>query len=111
MGLYDLPGAFRYISKVTNRKIHYIGHSQGTLSMFIALSEQVKLVSDNLLSYHAYGPVAYLIHQKSKLLASASKTFLPDILLVFIIRFREAMLNKHLSSIKMDIDFNRKCAL
>ena len=91
MGVYDLPGAFRYINKITNRKIHYIGHSQGTLSMFIALSEQVKLVSDNMLSFHAYGPVAYLTHQKSKLLSAASKTSLPDILLVVIVLFRKVM--------------------
>lgn len=42
MAKHDLPAAFGYISRVTQRKIHYIGHSQGTLIMFIALSEKVK---------------------------------------------------------------------
>ena len=35
---YDLPAAFEYISKNTGQKIHYVGHSQGTLIMFGALS-------------------------------------------------------------------------
>lgn len=39
IGIYDLPAAFKYINRITNRKIHYIGHSQGTLAMFIALSQ------------------------------------------------------------------------
>jgi pimeloyl-ACP methyl ester carboxylesterase len=39
MGTYDLPAAFRYITAQTGKKIHYIGHSQGTMSMFIALSQ------------------------------------------------------------------------
>ena len=80
MAMYDLPAAFSYITRVTNRKIHYIGHSQGTLIMFIALSQQLKIVSDNLLSFHAYGPVAYLKHQKSAFLGNLAKTDLPDIL-------------------------------
>jgi len=35
---HDLGAAFRYITNRTSQKIHYIGHSQGTLIMFIALS-------------------------------------------------------------------------
>jgi hypothetical protein len=91
MGIYDLPAAFRYIVRVTNRKIHYIGHSQGTLSMFIALAQQTKLVTDNLLSFNAFGPVAYLKHQKSKLFIKASKISLPDTLYVMIGLYRKAI--------------------
>jgi predicted alpha/beta hydrolase len=80
MAMYDLPAVFAYITRVTNRKIHYIGHSQGTLIMFIALSQQLKIVSDNLLSFHAYGPVAYLKHQKSAFLNDAAKINLANIL-------------------------------
>lgn len=39
MATFDLPAAFTYITRVTSRKIHYIGHSQGTMIMFIALSK------------------------------------------------------------------------
>lgn len=80
MATYDLPAAFTYINKITNRKIHYIGHSQGTLIMFIALSLELKAVTSNIQSFHAFGPVAYLTHQKSALLNSGAKIKLPDLL-------------------------------
>lgn len=73
MAMYDLPAAFSYINRVTGRKVHYIGHSQGTLIMFIALSQQVKTVIDNLLTFHAFAPIAYLNHQTSKAMESAAK--------------------------------------
>jgi gastric triacylglycerol lipase len=38
MAKYDLPAAFSYIGNLTNKTIHYIGHSQGTMTMFAALS-------------------------------------------------------------------------
>ena len=82
MAMHDLPAAFSYITRVTNKKIHYIGHSQGTLIMFIALSSNLKIVSDNLLSFHAFGPVAYLNQQKSKLMSTMAKTDLATILYV-----------------------------
>ena len=36
---YDIPAAFEYIHEITHKKIHYVGHSQGTMIMFAALSE------------------------------------------------------------------------
>lgn len=42
MARHDLPAAFLYINQLTARKIHYIGHSQGTMIMFIALAEHYK---------------------------------------------------------------------
>jgi len=48
MALFDLPAAFRYISTKTNKKINYIGHSQGTMIMFAALSEKYLSVQSNL---------------------------------------------------------------
>ena len=62
MAKYDLPAAFEYIVRVTGQKVHYVGHSQGTLIMFIALSMQLSAITNNLLSYHALGPVAFLTH-------------------------------------------------
>lgn len=35
---YDLTAGLGYIGRVTGRKVHYVGHSQGTLIMFIALA-------------------------------------------------------------------------
>lgn len=39
MADYDLPGGFRYIANQTQQKVSYIGHSQGTIQMFIALAK------------------------------------------------------------------------
>jgi lysosomal acid lipase/cholesteryl ester hydrolase len=40
MAAYDLPAGFEYIHKNTGTNlIDYIGHSQGTLQMFIALAQ------------------------------------------------------------------------
>ena len=63
MILYDLPAAFKYISRVTGKKVHYVGHSQGTLIMFGALSLHLPDVENNILSFSALGPVAYLTNQ------------------------------------------------
>lgn len=84
MAMWDLPAAFSYISRATGKKIHYIGHSQGTLIMFIALTQQLKTVTDNLMSFHAFAPIAYLNHQTSKSLASLAKADLGEILYVLI---------------------------
>jgi hypothetical protein len=65
MAQYDLPAAFRYISNKTGRGIHYIGHSQGTLIMFIALAQRYPGIEENLLSFHAFGPVVYIKNQLS----------------------------------------------
>jgi gastric triacylglycerol lipase len=91
MAMFDLPAAFRYISSKTNKKIHYIGHSQGTLIMFIALTQQIKDIEENLLTFNAFGPVAYLNHQKSALMNDLSKTDITHIFLVRKFLFRQAM--------------------
>ena len=60
---YDLPAAFEYIHNVTKKKIHYVGHSQGTLIMFGALSQKNIAIRSLLASFSALGPVAYLTKQ------------------------------------------------
>jgi len=60
MAKYDLPAAFEYIFNLTQQKIHYIGHSQGTMIMFAALADGNNVVKSHLASYSALGPVAYL---------------------------------------------------
>jgi len=40
MSEHDLPAAFSYISNYTGiQKMDYVGHSQGTSIMFMALAE------------------------------------------------------------------------
>ena len=63
MGKYDLPAAFKYIHSVTNRKIYYMGHSQGTMEMFVHLSSfKSSPVIEHLKTYIAVGPVATINH-------------------------------------------------
>ena len=44
MAEYDLPAIFAYVNRISKQKIHYIGHSQGTIQMFIALSKNNQVV-------------------------------------------------------------------
>ena len=60
MAFQDIPAAFKYINCLTNRKINYIGHSQGSLIMFIALSQNNPTVNEHIASFSALGPVVYL---------------------------------------------------
>jgi pimeloyl-ACP methyl ester carboxylesterase len=44
MADYDLPAYFKYVNNITGQKMHYIGHSQGTIQMNIALSKRNPVV-------------------------------------------------------------------
>ena len=62
MSHYDLPAAFEYIHLRTGQPINYVGHSQGTLIMFAALSDQEPSVLKYLRKYIALAPVAWVSH-------------------------------------------------
>ena len=66
MSRYDLPAAFSYIVNVTGfDRIDYIGHSQGSMIMFIALAENNTAVKSRLKHFIAWGPVIYVSNQNS----------------------------------------------
>jgi len=65
MSQYDLPAAFEYIYRQTDELITYIGHSQGTIIMFAALSERNPGVLKYLKKYIALAPVAWVEHVTS----------------------------------------------
>ena len=44
MADYHLPTVFTYVNQITKQKVHYIGHSQGTMIMHIALSKRNPVV-------------------------------------------------------------------
>lgn len=44
MADYDLPAGFKYIYSKVGQNVNYIGHSQGTIQMFIALSKNNAIV-------------------------------------------------------------------
>ncbi|CAK7338185.1 unnamed protein product [Dovyalis caffra] len=62
---FDLPALFGYIYNKTGQKIHYVGHSQGTLAAMIALSEG--LLVEKIKSAALLSPVAYLKTTRSLL--------------------------------------------
>lgn len=68
MADYDLPAVFTHIFNITKQKIHYIGHSQGTIQMFVALSKHNPVIEQYLDKYFAFGPVAYVKNSKSNLI-------------------------------------------
>ena len=81
MAEFDLPAGFEYITKYTNQpKINYIGHSQGTILMFAALSERNEVVRSRLKKFIALGPLTSLAHEKSPLFSLVASEKLSNIL-------------------------------
>lgn len=65
MGKYDLPASIDYILEETeNDQLHYIGHSQGTMTFWIMCSEHPEY-SEKIILMQALAPVAYVKHSKS----------------------------------------------
>ncbi|GAV62429.1 Abhydrolase_1 domain-containing protein/Abhydro_lipase domain-containing protein [Cephalotus follicularis] len=58
LAAYDLPVSVQYVHNTTGQKLHYVGHSQGTLMALAALS-QGKLL-DILRSAAMLSPIAHL---------------------------------------------------
>ncbi|XP_016206990.1 triacylglycerol lipase 2-like [Arachis ipaensis] len=83
LGRYDLRAVVEYVSNQTGQKIHYIGHSQGTLIALTAFSEG-KLVN-KLKSAALLSPVAYLSHMTTELLNVAA-SYGGHLMIKFILR-------------------------
>lgn len=65
IGIYDLPAMIDYIlEKTQNQQIHYIGHSQGTTTLLVLLSEKPEY-NNKLQSAHLLAPAAFMGHMKS----------------------------------------------
>ncbi|GAB0091160.1 hypothetical protein DMENIID0001_059700 [Sergentomyia squamirostris] len=65
IGVRDLPAMIDYSLKTTGRdKLHYIGHSQGTTTLFVVLSFLPEY-NHKILSAHALAPVAFMSHLQS----------------------------------------------
>ncbi|XP_010524257.1 PREDICTED: triacylglycerol lipase 2 isoform X2 [Tarenaya hassleriana] len=73
---YDLPAFFDYVHSKTSQKIHYVGHSLGTLIALGALSEGRQV--DKLRSVAMLSPIAYLDHMTTPLGDLAAKAFLGE---------------------------------
>ncbi|KAK6912993.1 AB-hydrolase lipase domain [Dillenia turbinata] len=79
--LHDLPATFGVVYSQTGQKIHYVGHSLGTLIALASFSEG-RLV-DKLKSAVLLSPIAYLSHMTTALGVLAAKSFVGEITTLF----------------------------
>ncbi|KAI3969693.1 hypothetical protein MKX01_020254 [Papaver californicum] len=68
---YELPATFQYVHDQTNQKIHYVGHSLGTLVALASFSQQKLL--NMLVSAALLSPIAYIGQMTSLLAQTAAK--------------------------------------
>ncbi|OMO85324.1 hypothetical protein CCACVL1_10268 [Corchorus capsularis] len=78
---YDLPAVFDFVYSQTGQKIHYIGHSLGTLIGLASFSEGHQV--DVLKSAAFLSPIAYLSHMNTALGAVAARAFVGEITTLF----------------------------
>ncbi|XP_013172126.1 PREDICTED: lipase 3-like [Papilio xuthus] len=72
IGNIDLPTMINYaLNHTGQKKLHYVGHSQGTTAFFVMGSLKPEF-NNKILSMHAFGPVAYMAHNRSPLLNAIS---------------------------------------
>lgn len=84
MAQYDVPGMLDYILSVTNHsKVAYVGHSQGTIQMFAALSVDPTLP---LNSFIGLGPVATVTYEDNLALRLLADTYFDQIVELFGLR-------------------------
>ncbi|XP_054790091.1 triacylglycerol lipase 2-like [Prosopis cineraria] len=57
---YDLSATIKYVNNHTGQKMHYVGHSQGSLIALAAFSKHD--LADSLRSASLLSPIAYLSH-------------------------------------------------
>nr|XP_010926727.1 triacylglycerol lipase 2 [Elaeis guineensis] len=74
---HDLPATFNFVYQQTGQKLHYVGHSLGTLIALASFSEG-KLV-DKLISAALLSPVAYLSHMTTPLGILGARAFVDQI--------------------------------
>lgn len=68
IGNIDVPTMIDYVlDRTGQRRLHYIGHSQGTTSFFVMTSLRPEY-NDKIISMHAFAPVAYMAHNRNPLL-------------------------------------------
>ncbi|XP_021890150.1 triacylglycerol lipase 2-like [Carica papaya] len=73
---YDLPSTFQYVHDQTGQKLHYVGHSLGTLIALAAFSKD-QLVS-MLRSAALLCPIAYVGNVTSPLAKNAADNFIAE---------------------------------
>ncbi|XP_052194992.1 triacylglycerol lipase 2 [Diospyros lotus] len=77
----DLPAVLDFVFKRTGQKIHYVGHSLGTLIALASFSERKQV--DKVKSAALLSPIAYLSHMTTALGVVAAKAFVGEITTLF----------------------------
>nr|XP_043616604.1 triacylglycerol lipase 2 [Erigeron canadensis] len=77
----DLPAIIAFVFQQTSQKIHYVGHSLGTLIALASFSEGKQI--DKIKSAALLSPIAYLSHMTTPLGVLAAKYFVGEITVVF----------------------------
>ncbi|CAA2966006.1 triacylglycerol lipase 2-like [Olea europaea subsp. europaea] len=78
---HDLPAIIEFVFKQTGQKIHYVGHSMGTLMALASFSEG-KLI-DKIRSATLLSPIAYLSHMTTTLGVLVARAFVGEITTIF----------------------------
>ncbi|KAG8642237.1 triacylglycerol lipase 2 [Manihot esculenta] len=76
LAAHDLPAMFQYVHQQTGQKLHYVGHSLGTLTALAALSQEK--LPNMLRSAALLSPIAYLNQITSLLTKAAADAFLAE---------------------------------
>ncbi len=72
IGIGDIPDMIDYItSRTGQRRMHYIGHSQGTTAFFVMCAER-PAYNDRIISAHMLAPIAFMKNLKSPFVRSAA---------------------------------------
>ncbi|CAI9758530.1 unnamed protein product [Fraxinus pennsylvanica] len=78
--LYDFPSVTEFVFRQTGQKMHYVGHSLGTL---MALASFAEGKVDKIRSAALLSPIAYLSHMTTALGVVAARAFVGEITTVF----------------------------
>lgn len=100
MGAYDIPAFLQYIKKETGKaKVSLLGHSEGTTSIFAALTDprSTKITNELVDVFIALAPVVYVTNESSGFLDFYSK--------------HGSLIEKLLKRFKVSYLFQGECAL
>lgn len=81
MAIYDLAEMFCYVNLITNSKVFYVGHSQGTIMALAAFTQPdvVKLVEAAALLC----PISYLYNTNAELVRELVSLHVDEVCIVF----------------------------
>ncbi|KAG8366782.1 hypothetical protein BUALT_Bualt16G0003500 [Buddleja alternifolia] len=78
---HDLPSVIELVFRQTRQKLHYVGHSMGTLIALASFSEGKQI--DKVKSAVLLSPIAYLSHMTTALGVVTSRAFVGEITTIF----------------------------